>query len=82
MTPNERERHIELLKRVQKGQVTRDELQADFIIRTFLDLMQVGSLSDEELEGKKIMFMEPMRSFFQSLQEGNENTAGIPAGVT
>lgn len=72
MYPEDRQKKIELLNRIKKGIISKTELQADYTISTFLDLMKVGSLSNEELHGKVIVLKEPMRSFFKNLKQKNE----------
>lgn len=72
----ERQKAIDLLKRVSKGGITIDEIKADYVISTFLDLMKVASEPLEKLEGKIIFLKDPMRSFFDELGHVGDGQTG------
>ena len=65
---------LKLLQDVSKGKITTDELNSDFIIATFLDLMKFSTAYNlEERQKMKVFIKEPMLTVFKEIEAKNVN---------
>jgi hypothetical protein len=69
MNQKTRQEAIELLNKIKIGKLTRIEITADYVVSTFHDLMKISSIPDKELEGKSIIFKDPMKSYLSQFDE-------------